>query len=81
MKCLHCPVIVLFAAPPLAGVTVLAVTAPVALGPAFAIGLGALVCGSVCGTSVELWWLNSSAPEALTPLPKSFQRSMPVQDN
>ena len=31
---------VLLAAPPLAGVTVLAVTAPVALGPAFAIGLG-----------------------------------------
>jgi hypothetical protein len=29
------------AAPPLAGVAVLAVTAPVVLGPAFAIGLGA----------------------------------------
>ena len=31
---------VMLAAPPLAGVAVLAVTAPVVLGPAFAIGLG-----------------------------------------
>ena len=32
---------VMLAAPPLAGVAVLAATAPVVLGPAFAVGLGA----------------------------------------